>query len=131
MTATKTIKQTTIINASPIQVYGVLMDSKKHATFTDEKAKISTKVGGSFTCYGDYISGVNLELDPGKMIVQAWRATDWPRGVFSIVTFKLTAASKGKTKLEFSQIGVPAGDYKDIVRGWKDYYWKPLKAIFA
>jgi hypothetical protein len=42
----------------------------------------------------------------------------------------LAKASKGKTKLSFTQVGVPANDYEDKSAGWKTHYWTRLKALF-
>ena len=67
------------------------MDSALHSQFTGEPARIDAKAGGAFTCYGDYINGITLELEPGKRIAQAWRSRNWPAGFYSIVTFALTA----------------------------------------
>jgi activator of HSP90 ATPase len=66
-------------------------------------------------------------LEPGKRITQAWRAREWPKGVYSIVTFALTARPGGKTELRFSQVGVPAGDHAAKDKGWRTHYWEPLK----
>jgi uncharacterized protein YndB with AHSA1/START domain len=66
----KTIRQSVTIKASPRAVYEALMDSRKHAAFSGAPAQISRRPGGKFTAYGSYISGVNLELVPGKRIVQ-------------------------------------------------------------
>ncbi len=126
---TKIIKQKVRFKASPLQVYSALMDSKKHSGFTGEPAKISAKEGGKFTAYGDYISGVNLALIPGKKIVQSWRASDWEDGASSTVTF-IFSADNGGTLLEFLQEGVPADDAGEIKQGWIDYYWKPMKEMF-
>lgn len=125
---TKTIKQTVKIHATPKQVYEALMDSKKHAKFTGQKAKITNKVGGDFSCYDSYITGINLALKPAELIVQAWRTMDWPQGHFSTVSFKLSKTGK-QTKLEFEHIGVPTGDIKAKTEGWKSHYWTPLKAM--
>src|SRR5437899_12222238 len=112
MTSTRTIRQSVTLSATPKQVYEALIDSAKHARFTGQKAKIDRKVGGQFSCYGSYITGINLELDPGKTIVQAWRSSGWPKGYYSIVTFQLASAARGRTKLSFTQVGVPTNDYK-------------------
>ena len=124
---TKTIRQTVVIGVAPKLVFGALINERRHAMFTGDTAAISRKVGGAFTCYGGYISGINLELTPAKRIVQAWRSQTWPEGVFSIVTFALSRKKGGRTKLAFTQVGVPAFDYRDISKGWRTYYWKPLK----
>jgi activator of HSP90 ATPase len=126
----KTIKQVVTFTADPMTVYKTLMDPKSHEKFTGEKAKISQKVGGKFTAYGDYIVGTNLALTPGKKIVQDWRATDWADGISSKVTYILAKNGKG-TKLTFTQSGVPTNQYSSIAKGWKDYYWEPMKKLFA
>ncbi len=126
----KTIKQTIIFKASSLEVYDALMDSKKHSAFTGDSAKISKKVGGKFTAYGSYIAGENLELIEGKKIVQTWRSSDWPSGVFSKVTF-LFEKTKDGTKMIFTQEGVPEEFYADIKQGWIDFYWDKIKEAFG
>ena len=125
---TKTIRQTVVIGVAPKLVFGALINERRHAMFTGDTAAISRKVGGAFTCYGGYISGINLELTPAKRIVQAWRSRGWPLGTFSLVTFALARAAGGATRLTFTQVGVPASDTKDKAGGWRTHYWRPLKA---
>lgn len=117
-------------NATPQQVYDMLMDSKQHAAFSDSAARISQKVGGTFSAYDGYAEGKNLELQPGKRIVQAWRGSDWPKGVFSTATFTFSKVPQG-TKLTFLQTGVPEKYFADVKRGWIDYYWKPMAKLLA
>lgn len=125
---TKTIKQQVTIKVKPNDVYEALMDSKKHSKFTGGKASISRKVGGKISVYGDYIDGVNLELIPGKKIVQSWRGNDWHQGHYSKATFSFKTVKSG-TKLTFTQSGVPDDQYEPIKQGWIDYYWKPMKEM--
>ena len=86
----KSIRQSVTINASPKAVYDALVDSTKHSLFSGSKASISRRVGGTFTAYDGYAEGVNLELVPGKKIVQSWRASDWPDGHYSKATFAIS-----------------------------------------
>jgi activator of HSP90 ATPase len=125
---TRTIRQSVTFKATPHDVYEALMDSRKHAKFSGEKASISRKVGGKFTCYGGYIAGVNLDLKQDKKIVQSWQGSDWPDGHYSKVTFSFKKVKNG-TRLTFTQSGVPEQYYKDINQGWRDYYWKKMKAM--
>ena len=127
---TRTIRQSATFKVSPHAVYDALMDSKKHGEFTGGAAKISRKVGGKFSVYDGYATGKNLELKPDRLIVQTWRADDWPEGHSSQVTFELTPTKTG-TKLTFTQTGVPVEFYKDIKQGWIDFYWKPMAKLFA
>ena len=126
---TRSIRQTVTLPATPQVVYDTLLSSKEHGAFTHSKTRISPKVGGAFTSGDGYISGKNLELVPGKKIVQEWRGDEegWPEDHFSVVTFALAAAGK-KTRLTFTQSGIPSEFADAIAQGWKDFYWEPLKA---
>jgi uncharacterized protein YndB with AHSA1/START domain len=125
---TKTIRHNVTVGAPPRAVYAALIDEKRHAEFTGEPARISRKVGGPFTCYGGHLSGINLELVPARRIVQSWRARDWPAGVHSIVSFALSRRAGGRTRILFTHAGVPASEFRDINKGWRTFYWTPLKA---
>lgn len=124
---TKEISHEVLIAASPKEVFEALMDGKKHAKFTGAAAKIGRKPGSAFQCYGSYITGTTLELQPARLIVQAWRSRNWAKGTHSIVAFRLARAAGGKTKLHFKHVGVPASDYADRNKGWRTHYWEPLK----
>jgi uncharacterized protein YndB with AHSA1/START domain len=124
---TKEIKHRVIIKAAPAAVFAALMDERQHQQFTGERAKISRQPGGTFHCYDRYITGINLEIVSPKLIVQAWRSRNWPKETYSIVTFKLAKSPGGKTKLTFTQVGVPASDYNEKNQGWRTHYWEPLK----
>lgn len=130
MKATVTITQGAMLPAEPSAVFRALMDAKQHAAFTGAAARIQPAVGGRFSVWDGYASGTTLELQPGRKIVQSWRASDWPIGQSSVVSMTLVKASTG-TKLLFRQTGVPAEFAADVAQGWKEYYWTPLKAYFA
>jgi activator of HSP90 ATPase len=126
----KTIRQTIVLSAAPSQLYETILDPEKHAEFTQAAATNDKKAGGKFTAYDGYISGTNLELVKNRKIVQRWTAADLPKGVFTEVTFEFKKHEKG-TELVFTQKNVPEKSYKELTQGWKDYYWKPLKAAFS
>lgn len=127
---TTTIRQSCMIPATPQDVYTAWLSSKEHGTWTQGEANISAKIGGAFTTFGGYSSGKNFELDPGKLIIQTWRAEDWPADHFSTIKLQLLPAPKG-TKVMFTQTDVPVGKAKSIAQGWKDYYWQPMKLYFS
>ena len=126
---TTTIRQTVTFNASPQEVYEVIMDSKKHESLSGEKASISREVGGAFKAWGEHISGFNLVLQPDRKIVQAWRAHDWWDDHYSIATFDLCEVDGG-TELRFTQIGVPPHRFEGHSRGWIETYWQPMQELF-
>jgi activator of HSP90 ATPase len=126
---TKTIKQTVTFNATPEEVYHLLMDEEKHSAFTGTKASVSKEIKGTFTAWDGYISGYNIELVEGKKIVQAWHFTEkgWPDDHYSTCTFLLEPEGN-KTKLTFIQTDVPEDSAETLKGGWKDVYWEPMKA---
>jgi activator of HSP90 ATPase len=126
--ATRNYTETVVFKAAPHDVYEALMDSRKHAAFTGAAATISRRVGGKFTAWDGYLTGTNLELEKDKKIVQDWRASDWPEGAASTVTFLFEPSPEG-TKLTFTHKNIPAEFYDDIVQGWRDYYWEPIKTM--
>jgi activator of HSP90 ATPase len=120
-----------IIPAEPAVIYAAWLDSKEHAAMTGNKAKVSSRVGEKFTAWDDYISGENLELEPGKKIVQSWRTTEFPDGAPDsklIITFKEV---KGGTEVTLEHTGIPEGQTEEYMEGWKDYYFAPMKEYFA
>ena len=121
------IRQEVSIEASPQRVYDALLDARRFREFTGAPAEIDPSPGGAFACFGGIVTGRNIELVPNRRIVQAWRATNWPAGHFSIVTFDLKPTRAG-TLLTFTHIGIPARRVRSIDYGWKNYYWKPIKA---
>lgn len=124
----KTIRQTVSFKASPHKIYEMLMDSRIQTRFSGGKASISRRSGGKFTAYDNYISGTNIELVPDTKIVQSWRASDWPEGHYSKVTFTFKKIKDG-CHLTFTQTGVPEQQYEGIRRGWHDFYWSPMKKL--
>jgi activator of HSP90 ATPase len=119
------IHQEVTINKPPKAVYEMLTQGKKFEALGGGAAKISAKPGGAISLFDGYATGFNVELVPGKRVVQAWRASDWPKGVWSIVTFQMKKDGKG-TALTLDQVGHPQSDESSLFSGWHDFYWKPM-----
>ena len=125
------IHQEVTINARPAAVYDVLTSSDKFAAMTGGRAAdISKDEGGKVSLFGGDIQARNVELSPGKRVVQAWRSGNWPEGVYSIVRFELEADGGG-TKLTFDQAGHPADATQMLEGGWHQMYWNPMNAMFG
>ena len=125
------IHQEVTINASPAAVYGVLTSSSDFTRMTGGRAaKISAEAGGTVSLFGGDIEARNVEMVPGKRVVQAWRSKAWPEGVYSIVKFELAAAGKG-TRVTFDQAGYPAEAHDMLDGGWQQMYWGPMNAMLG
>lgn len=127
----RTIHQIIHIRASPEEVYKALMDSAIHTEFTGSPAEISLEIDGEYATYDGYISGTNLELEPGKKIVQTWSPVedDWPKGHVSEIEIDLAPGADGTT-LSFTHRNLPSDKADTFAEAWYDYYWEPLKEYF-
>jgi uncharacterized protein YndB with AHSA1/START domain len=123
----KTIKQRVKFKADPETVYDLLADSRKHSAFTGRKANISRKVGGTFTLGESDVTGVNVDLVPGRRIVQAWRHRRFPDGVFSMASFTLTPTADGGTELVLVHRGVPKDLIPETEQAWREGYWSRIR----
>lgn len=68
--------------------YEILMDENRWRGFTSSNAKISKEVGGEFFIFDGSVTGTNVELVEGKLIVQRWRFGNWPDGIYSMVKIR-------------------------------------------
>jgi activator of HSP90 ATPase len=126
----KTIRQTaTIRGATPHDIYETIMDSKRHGKLSGQSAKVSRRVGGAFKV-GHDLEGKQLALTKDRRIVQTWRANNWEKGHYSKATFRFAKAAGG-THITFTQTGVPDDKSAEISKGWRDYYWTPLRKQYA
>jgi uncharacterized protein YndB with AHSA1/START domain len=121
------LRMKTLIAATPRKVYEAWVDPRRHAAFTESRATGGMQVGDPFTAWEGYIQGVQLELVPGRRIVQSWRTSDFPAGTQdSRLEIALTSES-GKTRLTLVQTNIPDGQAEQYRQGWIDFYFAPLK----
>lgn len=81
----KTIKLREKFSCRAKDLYEILMDEKRWKGFTQSNARISKEVGGEFSIFDGSVTGTNVELQEGKLIVQKWRFGSWPDGIQSMV----------------------------------------------
>lgn len=123
----KTIKQKVRFRLPPNEVYRWLANGAKHTVLTGRKASISTQIGGKFAVFGRDISGINVDLVPGKRIVQAWRNRHFPAGVYSMAAIVLTPTPTGGTELVLTHRGVPKELIPAVENHWRQHYWEKLR----
>jgi activator of HSP90 ATPase len=113
----------------PQKLYDAWLDSKQHSKMTGAKAKVGAKVGDTFEAWDGYISGRNLELEPGKRIVQAWRTSEFSDDEDdSQIEIEFKAAKLG-TQLVLRHTKLP--EHGEIYQqGWVDSYFDPMKDYF-
>jgi activator of HSP90 ATPase len=130
------IRQRVDLRVPAERIYGVLTDAAAFDAMTtqetdmkvlDKPSVLTPDVGAAFSLFGGYISGRNVELVPGRRIVQAWRTTGWQTGFYSIVQMEFSPKDHG-TQLIFEHRGFPDSQGEHLATGWYLHYWEPLKA---
>ncbi len=116
---------------TPETLYNAWLDSETHTAMTGgETATCNPEVGGSFTAWDGYIEGENLELEPGKRIVQAWRTTAFQESDPDSKLEILFEPVPIGTKLRLNHSNIPDGG-ADYEKGWEDYYFVPMREFFG
>src|SRR6266851_3448705 len=121
-----------IIPAEPNAIYDSWLDSTGHAAMTGGHAALmSPAVGGEFIAWDNYITGRNLELDPGRRIVQSWRTTKFTAADADSRIEIVLEPVTGGTRVTVHHRNVPDGhtSYRD--GGWQNNYFEPMKRYFA
>lgn len=128
---TESIKTSATIGASPQRIYDAWMSAHEHALFTGSAATMDARVGGKFSAWDGYAEGENLVLEPGKLIVQAWRSSDFPKNASHSRLEVRLEKCEGGTKVTLVHSDIPAGQAAEYKRGWIVYYFTPMKTYFG
>lgn len=122
-----TIQQTYEMNATAEEVFEALVNSEIIQIWSQDEAKMSDQVGGSFMLWGGQMFGTNLEVVKNKKLVQEWCYDQWDAP--SKVTFTIKTKGK-KTVVELLHEDVPERSLKSITEGWNDYYLGAMQEMF-
>jgi len=123
----KDLKRYYKLNADPKDVYNALTNEKMIEIWTGEDAEMTAEANTEFSLWGGSISGINLEFEPDKKIVQQWFFGEDEEA--SIVTIKLHPDKKG-TSVELNHTNIPDEAYENISDGWDEDYFGALRELF-
>jgi activator of HSP90 ATPase len=139
----ESIHQESVIKAMAARVYAALTDSQQFDAVSKlsaaaktmpphgSRTEIGRVAGATFTAFGGYITGRQIELVAGMRIVQVWRSAAWKDGEYSLVRFELTPLGATTTKLTLDHTGFPTGLAQHLAEGWRDNYFQPLAQYLA
>jgi uncharacterized protein YndB with AHSA1/START domain len=120
-----------VIPAAIERVYRAFLDTELHSAMTGAKAVASNELGAPFSAWDGYISGKNLELEPFRRIVQAWRAADFPEGSEDSRLEILLAERGPDTELTIVHTNLPRGMGDGFSEGWQKFYFSPMRTYFG
>jgi len=124
----KNLKRYYTLHAEPGDVYNALTNQKMIEIWTGENAIMTAEPNSEFSLWDGSISGVNLEFEPGKKIVQQWFFGEEEKEA-SIVTIKLHPDKKG-TSVELLHTNIPDEAFENISDGWDEDYFGALRELF-
>ena len=134
----KTISMSEKFSCRASNMYEIMMDENRWKGFTQSNAKISKEVGGEFSIFDGSVTGRNVELQDGKLIVQKWRFASWSDGLFSTVRISFDEPEPGVTVVKMVQTDVPEEDrygnatvVENTERGWRDLIFHKIRAVFG
>ncbi|KAJ9181203.1 hypothetical protein P3X46_009357 [Hevea brasiliensis] len=134
----KTINLTEKFSCRARDMYEILMDENRWKGFTQSNARISKEVGGEFSIFDGSVTGTNVELQDGKLIVQKWRFGSWPDGIVSTVRLTLYEPEPGLTVVKLLHTDIPEEDRygnatvaENTERGWRDLIFHKIRAVFG
>ncbi|TYI86912.1 hypothetical protein E1A91_D04G100000v1 [Gossypium mustelinum] len=134
----KTITMSEKFNCRAKDMYEILMDENRWKGFTQSNARISKEVGGQFSIFDGSVTGINLELQEGKLIAQRWRFGSWPDGIDSTVRLVFNEPEPGVTIIKLTHLDVPEEDrygnatvVENTERGWRDLIFNKIRAVFG
>jgi len=125
------IHQEITFEGSSEQVFNALTKADNFSKLTGAPAEIDATSGGKFSCFGGMITGLTIEIETNSLLVQAWRAGNWDKSLYSIVKFDLEKVSDTETKLVFDHTGYPDDQKEHLEQGWNNQYWEPMKKYFT
>lgn len=124
----KDYKKYYIITAPPMDVYLALTNPNTIHLWSGEEAVMSTEPGSEFSMWEGSITGMNIEFEEGRKIVQEWYFGE--SDARSIVTIKLHEHKKG-TSVELHHTNIPDDAYDDITEGWDEVYFTSLQDFYS
>jgi activator of HSP90 ATPase len=116
------------LNASPHEIYELIIDDKKHQEFSNAYVEIERKIGGKCNWYNSMFGEI-VALEQDKQIVHTWRGNDWPEDHYATVHFVFKEVQEG-TLIEFKLKDIPDVEPFSIINwkaGWEVAYWKPIR----
>jgi uncharacterized protein YndB with AHSA1/START domain len=119
------------IPATAAEVYAAWLDTVEHGLMTGAQAAIDARVGGRHSAWGDYIEGTNLELEPGRRIVQSWRTTEFSGQDADSRLEVRFADVPGGCEVTIEHTEIPEGRGSQYQEGWRTHYFAPMTLHFG
>ena len=123
----KDFKKYYTLKAEPADVYNALTNKSLIEIWTGEAAEMEPIPDTEFALWEGSISGMNLEFEQNRKIVQQWYFEGQDED--SIVTIILHPDKKG-TNVQLTHTNIPDEAFQNISEGWDEDYFGALRELF-
>ncbi len=123
----KNLKRYYTLNATPKDVYNALTNKTMLEIWTGESVEMDPLPNTEFSLWGGSISGLNIEFEENRKIVQKWYFGEDEED--SVVTLILHPHKKG-TSVELNHTNIPEEAFENIAEGWDEDYFGALAELF-
>lgn len=120
----KDFKYTLAITASPEEVFTALTNPFQIELWSGYPADMKAEAGYVFSLWEGDITGVNLEVQPNRLLSQEWFFGEQEER--SIVRIELKKSGV-QTTLTLTHTNIPDDVYEEITEGWREYYLGSVK----
>ena len=114
------------ITADPEEVFAALTNPFQIELWSGYPADMKAEEGYVFSLWEGDITGVNLEVVPGKLLVQEWFFGEQEKQSIGRITLKKEGA---RTLVGLTHTHIPEDVYEEITGGWKEYYLEAIKGM--
>ncbi len=121
------IKHYYSIPAAPEDVYNALTNKNMIEIWTGENAVMEPVENSEFSLWDGSITGVNLEFEKNRKIVQEWFFGEQEEA--SVVTI-IFHPDKNGTSVELRHTNIPEEAFSNISEGWDEDYFGALRELF-
>jgi activator of HSP90 ATPase len=122
----KAIQQTiSFTDTTPRELFNIFADPEKHSELLGAKVSISAKEGARFSCFDGNVTGRNLLIVPGRMIVQSWKGNVWEQDDLDSILVLTFSEIKGGAQIDMVHANTP----DQFIEQWNEFYWKPMKQM--
>jgi len=122
----KNLKKSFLIKTSREDVFTALTNPLTIEMWTGAPAVMIPEAGTDFSLWDGEITGTNIEIIDNQLIKQQWNFEG--EEVTSIVTLSLKDEGNF-TRVELLHTEIPDEAFENILEGWDQYYFKPLREL--
>ena len=91
----------------------------------------TAKPGSAFLAFDGQLSGRIVAVIPKRLIVQAWRSSQWAREDPDSILVLSFSGDRAYGQIDLVHVNVADHDVQGVTEGWEKYYWTPWRRFLG